>query len=150
MIPFIFNKRNLLPDTGYKYIYDYCKKDPKIDCDYIKLNKIKVHPIFDMLITIIFFRIYYVINFNVVSEGFLYTQKVSFFCGSATSISELNYIVEKGYHYYYVDSIYDYYLLKLRGRNLFLKLIVLSICKHYEKILLRTIRGKIFLNSNLE
>lgn len=131
------------------YIYNFCKRDPKIDCEYINFNKIKIHPILDMCITIIFFRIYYFIKFTNLSEGFLYTQKVSFFCGSATSIRELYYVMEKGYHYYYVDSIYDYYLLKLRDRNFFLKISILSICRYYEKLLLRTIRGKIFLNSKL-
>ena len=149
MTQFIFNKRNLLPDTGYRYIYNFCKRDPKIDCEYVDLDKINFHPILEMFFTIIFFKLYSILRFSVVSKGVFHNQKVSFFCGSATSIGELNYLVEKGYHYYYVDSIYDYYLLKLKDRNFFLKLSILSICKHYEELLLKTIRGKIFLNSKL-
>lgn len=139
-ISLFFFKTDLKTDTGYKYIFDQVKTLPIVDTTVDDFNNdTKFHVL----------RLPLLILFLLITRYFIKgtTKQKHCIVGFPKNWCEIVALKQIGYNLYLVDSVYDYYDLRLEKSNLILRSLILKICNLYEGLLLNCINNKIFLNS---
>jgi len=139
-IRLFFFKTDLKADTGFRYIFNQVKTIKSIDTTVDEFNcKTKFH-IVKLPILIMYLFIASLLVKRTIDQK-------DCIVGFPKNWREIATLKQRGYNLYLVDSIYDYYNLRLENRSQILKFLILKICTIYEILLLTCIDNKLFLNS---